>query len=145
MSIVDEIRTAMINEQFSKSVLGMIPQVPHYADVTSMDSLTRQRVSAGYNLADPAFEFMGIKIYESKLCGQLVPAREHIEKLRHVHSGWMTGTVPARGPNYHPRIQKKWNKRFGFKRTPDFMLYDQTMAVVSRDTARGLRAMGVTL
>ena len=143
MSIVDEIRTAMINKQFSKSVLDMIPQVPRYADVTSMDSLSRQRVSAGYDLADPAFEFMGIKIYESKLCGQLVPAREHIEKFRKVYA--YPGTVPARGPNYHSRIQKKWNKRFGFKRTPDFMLYDQTMAVVSRDTARGLRAMGVTL
>ena len=47
------------------------------------------------------FEFNGIRLFESPHAVDRKPARQH-EKKR-----WMTDA-------YHSRIQKKWNKRYGY-------------------------------
>jgi len=47
----------------------------------------------------------GVKVVESTFCLDRKPIRKHIKK------SWMRET-------YHKRIQKKWDKRFGYVETP---------------------------
>lgn len=52
----------------------------------------------------------GLPIVTSPHCIRRVPSRVH-DKRRH-------------SDTYHARIQKKWNKRFGMREEPIFMLVD---------------------
>ena len=67
---------------------------------------------------NPVGTYNGLPVYLSVLCIRKVPARAHKERMRafNFDCGGMplSGTAPAPG-GYHKRVQKKWNKRYGFK------------------------------
>lgn len=47
----------------------------------------------------------GVPVFESIYATTKVPQREHVQKV-------------GQSDNYHKRIQKKWNKRFGWFEKP---------------------------
>lgn len=124
MSIIDQIRLLMLRGDSNEEVFASIPQRLVYVETQTIDELLPQRHIVGTELAPPLFELYGLKVYESLLCGQSRPAREHKQRMRKSNSShWIAqgATFPERG-NYHKRIQKKWGKRYGFMVTPSMML-----------------------
>lgn len=55
--------------------------------------------------------FNGFRVVESTMAMETVPVRRHKQ-------------TRAKSDSYHSRIQKKWNKRFGFKQVPGIYMID---------------------
>lgn len=56
-------------------------------------------------------DFNGIRVVESPLATTEEPKKRHV-KMR------------TQSENYHRRVQKKWNKRFGMERVPGCYMMD---------------------
>lgn len=65
--------------------------------------------------------FNGMRVIESIYATETVPVRKHKltrSQITHLQKHMFKGIT------YHDRIQKKWNKRFGFKQVPGMMIVD---------------------
>ena len=63
----------------------------------------------------------GMRVIESTLATVSEPVRKHNitrQQLKHLEKHMFKGIT------YHDRIQKKWNKRFGFKHVPGCFIVD---------------------
>mgnify|MGYP001770394125 CR=1 FL=1 len=56
-------------------------------------------------MGQPIFWYAGVRVHTSALCVANYPIKEHVKSR-------------TQSETYHLRIQKKWNKRFGFERRP---------------------------
>jgi len=63
----------------------------------------------------------GMRVVESPMAMTSEPVRKH--KLTRAQLKHLEKHMP-KGITYHDRIQKKWNKRFGFKQVPGFFIVD---------------------
>ena len=72
------------------------------------------------NLSNPTM-FNGMRVVESTMAIVSSPMRAHKltrSQLKHLEKHMFKGIT------YHDRIQKKWNKRFGFKQVPGCFIVD---------------------
>ncbi len=74
-------------------------------------------------MIDPGFGnlFNGMRVVESLMAIESRPARTHKltrSQIKHLEKHMFKGIT------YHDRIQKKWNKRFGFKQVPGCFIID---------------------
>lgn len=74
---------------------------------------------------DTAFgnAFNGMRVIESPYATVSTPVRTHKltrSQLKHLEKHMFKGIT------YHDRIQKKWNKRFGFKQVPGCFIIDHS-------------------
>lgn len=90
----------------------------------------------------PKMKLFGIDVYESPLCTRRVPVKQHKSKAA-------LGRYPG---VYSERIQKKWNKRYGFKiENVMYMVGDSTVMMhrddiedLMKETRHALRGLPVT-
>jgi hypothetical protein len=75
----------------------------------------------------PSMRFMGIDVYESPLCTRRVPVKPH--KFGKDH----------RRRAYHLRIEKKWNKRYGFKVENVMYMIGNNIVMMHMDDAKSLK------
>lgn len=138
MTIIDQIRIAQLSGKSDESAFSSIPQHPVYMEIQTVDSTIIDKHLTGYRLVEPLLEVFGLKVYESSLCGKSIPVREHKQRMCKANGDhWIAkgATYPERG-NYHARIQKKWNKRYGFTLTPNVIITGNgSIALVSAISA----------
>jgi hypothetical protein len=77
-------------------------------------------------------KIMGMDVITSPLCKRMVPARVHKDRgemhRKNLNNSHLQHRV--RPSTYHKRIQKKWNKRFGFvRRDVVFVIHDEVLCM----------------
>lgn len=83
--------------------------------------------------------FGGMRVIESIYATETVSVRKHKltkSQIKHLEKHMFKGIT------YHDRIQKKWNKRFGFKQVPGMMIVDPTVVGVNTGQAPWERKRG---
>jgi hypothetical protein len=81
-------------------------------------------------------KFMGLEVRTSPLCTRTVPVRQHKDRGCVVRVRFFNC---LRKPSpYHIRVQKKWNKRFGFKEEKYMMVIGRNVVLVHPETLQML-------
>lgn len=136
MNAIDRLRVAMLDTRRYPAMLLDI-QVSQFAEIQLFSDPVARLVATGCKaLREPDMQVYGLKVYVSPLCGLTFPTRLHKDRGDRFRKNRTFSMPPS---NYHKRIQKKWNKRYGFQHFPDVVMATDDIVRVSPQILNELR------